>query len=68
MTVEENLKVVRERIEHAGANPADITIVAVTKGFSSDVCRQAVAAGLKVLGENRVQEALPKMESVAGAE
>ena len=41
--------------------------MAVTKGFGVDVCREALAAGLHVLGENRVQEALPKMEAVDGA-
>ena len=68
MTVRENLAAVRERIERAGGNPNEITIVAVTKGFGPDVCRQALDAGLKTLGENRVQEALQKMEAVAGAE
>ena len=41
--------------------------MAVTKGFDPEVCRQALAAGLKILGENRVQEALAKMEQVEGA-
>lgn len=68
MSVRENLASVRERIERAGGQPNEITIVAVTKGFGPDVCRQALDAGLKTLGENRVQEALQKMEAVAGAE
>jgi len=68
VSVRENLASVRERIERAGGQPNEITIVAVTKGFGPDVCRQALDAGLKTLGENRVQEALQKMEAVAGAE
>ena len=68
MTVADRLRAVRERIARTGRDPADITIVAVTKGFDAAVCREAVAAGLRVLGENRVQEALPKIESVTGAE
>ena len=68
MSVRENLASVRERIERAGGQPNEITIVAVTKGFGPDVCRQALDAGLKTLGENRVQEALQKMGAVAGAE
>ncbi len=32
------------------------------------MCRQALGAGLRILGENRVQEALEKMREVAGAE
>lgn len=67
MGVAENLAAVRERIRQAGGDPDAITIVAVTKGFGPETCRQALAAGLTVLGENRVQEALSKMEQVAGA-
>ena len=67
MTIPENLGSVRERIALAGRNPDEITIVAVTKGFSLEVCRQALEAGLPILGENRVQEALGKMDAVPGA-
>ena len=68
MSVGQNLASVRERIARAGGDPDEITIVAVTKGFGPDVCRQALDAGLRILGENRVQEALTKMDSVQGAE
>jgi PLP dependent protein len=63
-----NLAGVRRRIERAGGDPGAISIVAVTKGHPPEVCRAAVAAGLVVLGENRVQEALAKMLEVQGAE
>ena len=56
---------VRERIARAGRDPGEITIVAVTKGFGVEACREALEAGLRVLGENRVQEALGKMEQLA---
>jgi len=68
VTVAENLERVRERIARTGRNPDEVAIVAVTKGFDVSVCREALAAGLRRLGENRVQEALPKMESVVGAD
>jgi len=68
MSVADRLQAVRERIAQAGGDPEQITIVAVTKGFSAEVCRQALGAGLRILGENRVQEALEKMREVAGAE
>jgi PLP dependent protein len=68
VSVAENLETVRQRIERAGGDPSQITIVAVTKGFGPDVCRAALDAGLRVLGENRVQEAVDKMEAVEGAE
>lgn len=68
MTVEENLASVRQRIERAGGDPDKTTIVAVTKGFGPEVCQAALDAGLHILGENRVQEAVDKMGAVAGAE
>ena len=64
MNVAANLASVRERIERAGRNPDDVTIVGVTKGFGPEVCRAALAAGLWELGENRVQEGIRKMEAV----
>lgn len=59
---------IRRRIEAAGRSPVEVTIVAVTKGQPVDMCQAAVELGLTVLGENRVQEALPKLDQVAGAE
>jgi pyridoxal phosphate enzyme (YggS family) len=68
MTVRERLASVRERIERAGRDPSEVAIVAVTKGFNAEACLQALEAGLHMLGENRVQEALEKMEAVPDAE
>ena len=59
---------VRRRIAAAGGDPEAITLVAVTKGRSAEDCRAAVAAGLTALGENRVQEALAKVDAVPGAQ
>jgi pyridoxal phosphate enzyme (YggS family) len=59
---------IRERIARAGRNPDEVTIVAVTKGFGVEACREALGAGLRILGENRVQEALGKMDQVSGAQ
>jgi pyridoxal phosphate enzyme (YggS family) len=64
VTVAERLASVRERIAQSGRDPAEISIVAVTKGFGAGTCHEALAAGLTVLGENRVQEALEKMAQV----
>ena len=62
---------VRERMaaaaERSGRDPGRITLVIVTKGVADDRIRRAVAAGATVLGENRVQEALPKIEAVGGS-
>lgn len=63
-----NLARVRRRIEAAGRDPDLVEIVAVTKGQPAEVCQAAVDLGLTRLGENRVQEALRKMEVVRGAQ
>jgi pyridoxal phosphate enzyme (YggS family) len=68
MDVAARLASIRERIVRTGRNPDEVNIVAVTKGFDASVCRLAVQAGLKILGENRVQEALKKMDEVEGAD
>jgi pyridoxal phosphate enzyme (YggS family) len=43
-----------------------VTIVAVTKGHGPGAIRAAVEAGLTAIGENRVQEALPKIAACDG--
>jgi hypothetical protein len=67
LTVAANLAKVRERIARAGRDPDSIAIVAVTKGFDISVCREAMDAGLRILGENRVQEAIGKMDQLPEA-
>jgi pyridoxal phosphate enzyme (YggS family) len=51
----------------AGRSPDEIELVAVSKTVPAERLRAAVAAGLRVLGENRVQEALQKASSLEGA-
>ncbi|HEY2597603.1 MAG TPA: YggS family pyridoxal phosphate-dependent enzyme [Candidatus Dormibacteraeota bacterium] len=65
--VQQRLALVREKIARI-RNPDDLVIVAVTKGFGAETCRAALAAGLRVLGENRVHEAILKMDEVTDAE
>ena len=64
-------KRVLERIGAAaarvGRDPADVTLVAVSKTVPSERLVAAVAAGLTTLAENRVQEAEAKADAVAGA-
>jgi pyridoxal phosphate enzyme (YggS family) len=67
-TVLERLARVSARIAATGRNPDEVAIIAVTKGFDVSVCRLALQAGLRSLGENRVQEALKKMDHVPGAD
>ena len=60
MSIAENVAQVRERIaaaaSRAGRNPADITLMGVSKTFPPERIREAYMAGLRVFGENRVQE------------
>ncbi|MHB8611900.1 MAG: YggS family pyridoxal phosphate-dependent enzyme [Candidatus Dormibacteraceae bacterium] len=63
-TLVERLARISALIAATGRNPDEVAIVAVTKGFDVSVSRLAIQAGLRMLGENRVQEALKKMEEV----
>jgi pyridoxal phosphate enzyme (YggS family) len=51
----------------AGREPAAVTLVAVSKTVPAEAVRDAVTAGITVLGENRVQEAAAKIPEVPGA-
>lgn len=53
--------------ERVGRSPADVTLVAVSKTVDAVRLRDAVAAGLTLLGENRVQEGASKAAEVPGA-
>ncbi len=53
--------------ERVGRDPAGVSLVAVSKTVPAARVRAAVAAGLDVLGENRVQEAAAKVPEVPGA-
>jgi pyridoxal phosphate enzyme (YggS family) len=48
----------------AGRDPASITLVAVSKTVPPERIKEAVAAGVAVLAENRVQEAREKIEAL----
>ena len=50
----------------AAGRTAPVTIVAVTKGFGVEAVEAALEAGVTDLGENRVQEALDKVDTPAG--
>lgn len=69
MSISENVAAIRARIDAAAAESgrtgADITLVAATKMNDAGRVREAVAAGVDVCGENRVQELLEKNEQHA---
>jgi len=62
---------VHDRIARAtarsGRAPGCVRLMAVTKGFPAAVVDTAVAAGLELFGENRVQEAEQKFAGLAGS-
>lgn len=69
MSISTNLSHVVEELRAAalaaGRDPAEITLVAATKTQSDDTIRQAIAAGVAVCGENRVQELTAHWEAGA---
>ena len=58
------LDAVRQEIagacREAGRDPASVTLVAVSKTFGAEAIEPVIAAGQRVFGENRVQEAKAK--------
>ena len=64
MSIAENVRLVRETIDRAargaGRDPGEILLVAASKMNDADRVRQAIAAGVDICGENRVQEMLEK--------
>ena len=67
-TIRENLSRVRERIERAaqkaGRDPKEIKLVAVSKTVEVARIKEAIEAGVSILGENYVQEAEKKIEAL----
>ncbi len=71
MSLEENVRRVKENIAQAarevGRDPSEITLVAATKVQTDDTIRAAIAAGITVCGENRVQEMTAHLDADAYA-
>lgn len=64
----DRLREIRDRVDAAvrrGGHGQAVTIVAVTKTHGPDAVQAAWDAGIEDVGENRVQEALPKMDAVS---
>lgn len=68
-TFSERLTQLNQRIHDAaikaGRDPAEITLLPVSKTFGDEAIREAVAAGCRRLGENKVQEIVAKQETLA---
>jgi pyridoxal phosphate enzyme (YggS family) len=68
MSIAQNLALVRDRIAAAarrvGRQPEDIALMAVSKTFPAERIREAYDAGLRLFGENRVQEFAGKADAL----
>jgi pyridoxal phosphate enzyme (YggS family) len=70
VSISENIADVRTRISaaarRAGLASSGVSLMAVSKTFSVEAVREAYAAGVRVFGENRVQEFAGKVEGLRG--
>ena len=68
MSISNNIAEVRQRIaaaaRRAGRDPREITLLAVSKTFPPERIREAYDAGLRLFGENRVQEFAGKVATL----
>jgi len=69
MSISQNISEVRDRIasaaRRAGRRPEEIALMAVSKTHPPERIREAHAAGLRLFGENRVQEFAGKASALA---
>jgi pyridoxal phosphate enzyme (YggS family) len=73
--IRENLEKIKEKIEKSclrvGRSPEEVKILAATKTRTPDEIREAYEAGIRLFGENRVQEArekIPELKDLKDAE
>src|SRR5207249_7549503 len=70
MDLSENLNTIRSRVaaacERAGRSAESVTLLAVTKTHPPEVIAHAARLGLKIFGENKVQEAKAKIPQCPG--
>jgi uncharacterized pyridoxal phosphate-containing UPF0001 family protein len=64
--VAERVRDLRRRIEAAGRDPAEVSIVAVTKSFSPRAVQAVLAAGIEEVGENYAAELVEKAAAIGG--
>ena len=69
MDIADNIRQVQKRIarscERSRRTPDEITLVAITKGFGTQVIKTAYDSGIRDFGENRIQEAEGKIDHVS---
>src|SRR3990172_6926505 len=66
--ITENLNTIRERMacaaRRAGRNPEDVLLIAASKGVEVERLNEGLSAGIRILGESKVQEAMRKLQSL----
>ncbi|MFO7910801.1 MAG: YggS family pyridoxal phosphate-dependent enzyme [Desulfotignum sp.] len=66
--IKENLMAIRRNIidcaNSCGRNPEDIQLIGVSKKKPVQMMKQAIDAGLAILGENYIQEAMEKIDTI----
>ena len=66
--IAENLEFIRQRIaaaaERNGRSAGEVQLVAVSKTYPPEIIREAIKAGQQCFGENRIQDALPKIDTL----
>ncbi|NBI10833.1 YggS family pyridoxal phosphate-dependent enzyme [Colidextribacter sp. OB.20] len=71
MDLSQNIQAVREKIaaaaRAAGRDPGEVSLCAATKTQTDEAIRAAIAAGVEICGENRVQELTAHLEANAYA-
>jgi pyridoxal phosphate enzyme (YggS family) len=70
LSISDNLDWIADRIQTAankvGRKESQIRLVVVTKGHPLEMVRQAVEAGVRDIGENYVEESIPKINAIGG--
>lgn len=68
----QNLAVLKKELasicQNCGRDPSEISLVAITKGHSVEEANELIKAGVKKIGENRLQEALAKLPNLLECE
>lgn len=69
MSIAKNIEIIRSKIdaqlEKSGRSHEEITLIAVTKTYPVDAIESALKAGIKHIGENKVQEATRKIPLIS---
>ncbi|NIM94348.1 MAG: YggS family pyridoxal phosphate-dependent enzyme [Anaerolineales bacterium] len=64
LRIERVRSLIADALQRSGRTDSSVELVAISKGQSIEKIREAHAAGLRIFGENRVYEALPKIEEL----